>query len=496
MSSAAAIWQPRTRVPLPFSPDSIAVGVAAVAGLLWFTATTPEGMHWFVIPVTVSAVLIGDDALRWARGKEGAFDPAGVIGLLGIYLYFIAPLLHVRWNHWMRYVQAPPDWRDWLGAMAILNCVGLACYRIARAWVARKPAQFRTARVIDTRRFWIVLPLALLIAATVQYWVYARFGGLLGYVLAFQTHTGSFRGLGIVFLISESFPILAFLGFAVLAMKHPRLSSWWVLILVLIAFFALKIVFGGLRGSRSNTVWGLFWALGIIHLWIRPLPRRAILAGLPLFAAFMFSYGLYKVAGLQGLAALLDPPRAIELSNSSGRTLRSTLLGDLGRSDVQAYTLYRVQNTPAEDLGWGRTYIGGLAILIPRQLYPARPATKEKEATNILYGHGAFDAGHVTTRVYGLAGEALLNVGLIGVPIVFALWGLLVGLLRRAYYGLPRFDARVLMLPFWVNLLLIMLIGDSDNWVFFLFKEATVPLLILLFCSNSIRVRDPAQAGA
>lgn len=491
----STVLLPRPRAwRTPFTLDVVIAGAVALATALWFTSSTPAGLHWFVLPVTACVLLIGDDAVRWLRGAYGAFDPAGVLGLLGVYLFGIAPLLHVRWDFWMRYVQPPPDWRDWLGAMAILNCAGLVAYRAARAWIARAPFAFRRVRVIDPTRFWIVLPLVLVISAAAQYWVYQHFGGVLGYVRVYEDPGVSFRGLGIVFLVSESFPILALMGYAVLAARRPRLGSWWVVALVLLVYFGLMILFGGLRGSRSNTVWGMFWALGIIHLLVRPLPRRALLAGIPLLTAFMFSYGLYKAAGLRGLSALLEPARAVQIARTSGRTLHSTLLSDLARSDVQAYTLYRVQNTPLNELGWGRTYLGGLAIVVPRFVYPGRPATKTKEGTNITYGRGTYDAGRISTRVYGLAGEALLNVGAIGVPVVFLLWGLLVGLIRKAYYGLAQLDARRLLLPVWVNALVIMLIGDSDNLVFFCVKHATLPLLVLLICSRTMR-RSPAPAS-
>jgi hypothetical protein len=376
MSSTTLMLGQRSAQRQVMSTDTILAAIAAALTALWFSASTAEGLHWFILPITLCAALIGGDAVRWLRGKMGAFDPAGVLGLIGVHLFFLAPMLHVRWDFWMRYVQPPPDWRDWLGAMAILNCVGLVAYRTARAWAMKAPVQFRRMRLIDARRFWIVLPLALLIAAVAQYWVYDRFGGMLGYMLAYDEPGEAFRGMGIVFLVSESFPILAMIGFAVLSTRHRKLSSWWVLVLVLIAFFALKLVFGGLRGSRSNTIWGLFWALGIIHLWIRPLPRRALLAGIPLLATFMFGYGLYKAAGIDGLRALLDPPRALEIARRSGRTLHSTLLSDLGRSDVQAYVLYRTQTIAAQDLAWGRTYLGGAAILVPQSVFPNRPPTK------------------------------------------------------------------------------------------------------------------------
>jgi hypothetical protein len=157
---------------------------------------------------------------------------------------------------------------------------------------------------------------------------------------------------------------------------------------------------------------------------------------------------------------------------------------------VQAYVLYRLQSVPAEDLGWGRTYIGGAAILIPRWLMPNRPVTKVKEGTDLTYGRGSWAAGRHSTRLYGLAGEAMLNFGPLGVPLVFLLWGLLVGLIRRAYYGLHRHDARVLLLPLLINMLLVMLVADSDNVVFFAVKQGALPALMVMLCSRSVKARE------
>jgi hypothetical protein len=199
----------------------------------------------------------------------------------------------------------------------------------------------------------------------------------------------------------------------------------------------------------------------------------------------MFGYGLYKAAGLDGVSALFDPPRALALARRSGRTIHSTVLSDLSRADVQAYVLYRLQTGASENLAWGRTYVGGLAILIPRRVLPARPPTKSKEGTDILYGRGTYESGRSSKRVFGLAGEAMLNVGLAGVPVAFLFFGVFVGWLRRAYYGLRKGDVRLLLLPLLINLALIMLIGDSDNVVFFFVKEASLPFLLLFLCSRS-----------
>jgi uncharacterized membrane protein len=52
-------------------------------------------------------------------------------------------------------------------------------------------------------------------------------------------------------------------------------------------FFGLLILFGGLRGSRSNFVWSLFWAVAVVHFCIRSIPRRVVFPGIAALLGFM-----------------------------------------------------------------------------------------------------------------------------------------------------------------------------------------------------------------
>src|SRR5271163_3327239 len=40
--------------------------------------------HWFLIPVSLCGILIGIDAVEWLRGRVDLYDPAGIVGLLGV----------------------------------------------------------------------------------------------------------------------------------------------------------------------------------------------------------------------------------------------------------------------------------------------------------------------------------------------------------------------------------------------------------------------------
>lgn len=471
-------------------PSLVVATMVCAAVLFMFLATSMSFDHWFIIPVTLCGIVIGMDAVDWFRGRIDVLDPVGIIGLLGVHFFFLAPLLHVREDYWMRYVVAPPDWRPWLGWMATLNFLGLLVYRTTRRWSTKREGEARSGTIwqIDSRRFRLVVPFALLITGVLQVAVYARYGGVLAYL---QTATDledprAMQGMGFIFLIAESFPLIAMMAFAVYAKDRPRFRSWRWLAFVLIAYFALALLFGGLRGSRSNTIWALFTAVGVIHFWLRPLTKKMIFAGLAILLVFMYFYGFVKGAGSDGLRAIVSNEARAELVETTGRDWHTTLLGDLGRTDVQALLLYRLTDSQFDyRLAYGRTYVGGAAIVIPRQLYPSRPIDKAKEGTEALYGRGSYIPGVlVASRVYGLAGETMLNFGPLLIPVAFGVWGLIVGRIRSLAWSWRPGDARFLILPILINLSFVILISDSDNLVFFIVKRLAVPLIVLLLVTT------------
>ena len=145
-----------------------------------------------------------------------------------------------------------------------------------------------------------------------------------------------------------------------------------------------------------------------------------------------------------------DSGKRERLVGQTGRSIQALLLGDLARSDVQAYLLYRLYGGERNyKFAWGRTYLGAAASVVPSWIWPNRPETKVREGTEIQYG--IYPGAHtslVSTRQYGFAGEAMLNFGPAAVPIFFAAFGAFVGLLRRFLRSWTYPDARLLFLPF------------------------------------------------
>src|SRR5262249_50263964 len=148
----------------------------------------------------------------------------------------------------------------------------------------------------------------------------------------------------------------AMIGFAAFAQGRPRFQTWGVLSVVLAVFLMLALYFGGLRGNRSNTVWSLFMAVGIIHFCVRPVPKPLIGVGLVFLVAFMYVYGLFKGAGLNAAVALESQEAHDAVVARTRRSMESTVLDDLGRADVQAFLLYRLSQPDSDyEYSLGRT---------------------------------------------------------------------------------------------------------------------------------------------
>ena len=349
------------------------------AVLFAFIAVTPDMRHWFVAPVLICGVLIGTDAMGLFTGTRDIFDPIGMIGLLGLHFFFLAPLLHVYWGYWIDDVKGPADWRVWLGLMAVLNATGLLLYRWARTETRRRtrPTPVPQGRWgICRARFGVFLCVLLVVTSMLQLWIYSMYGGIAGYIDMASEGREAFRNMGPLFLVSESFPALALIGFVVYGAdsrgRDLSLSSW-----VSCCFFSCSDSSsadsegaearssGRCSGRRASCICGSERSRGAC-CW----PASA-----PSSCSCPF-YGLYKGSG-RGVIDILQGPSVItELEEKARRPIESTLLGDLARSDVQAHLLYRSVAPSDAEFAWGRTYLGAAALLVPRFVWPDRIAGK------------------------------------------------------------------------------------------------------------------------
>ena len=457
--------------------------LAVVASL---TALVEEGLrHWFILPVFLAGVVIGADAIAWFRGRRDAFELAGLLGLFGVHFFFVAPLLHVAWDDWPEHVIGPTDWRVWAGYMAIINVIGLVIYQVVRAHIATRLSQRPMRRRVPRPRLVPLLAIGLVVTAALQFLVYRRFGGLGGYVTAFsESDTQAFRGLGALFSISESFPILLAIASVIVLRGRHRVPSWATIAFVLVVLLVVQLLFGGLRGSRSNTVWALLWSAGMIHYGVRRMSRKVILSAVLVGFVFMYAYGFYKAVGSDVVRIYQQTGSTAYLEQSTGKSVRGVLLHDFARADVQALLLYRVAGESAFAPYGGKTYLGDLATVVPDALWSDKPPSKVIAGTEAQYGlrfeeGDARDSPQISTRIYGLAGEALLNFGPVGAPLAFAALGVFVGWAQAVAVRLTDGDPRQLFLPFLVVVAILLLGSDLDNVVVFAVRRGIIPLSLV-----------------
>jgi hypothetical protein len=458
-----------------------------------FLLSSPAFEHWFMIPVALCGILMGSDAVDWARGKVELYDVGGIVGVFGFHFFFLAPLMHVGWDYWMREFPAPPDWRDWLGYMAILNVAGLTLYQVTRRSFFRQAHTLSTFWHVRKAKLQTYLPICIAVSFVLQTYVYISTGGIVGYMRTIQEDRLAFKGMGWLFMISESAPMLVtfYLVLYFLEHKHTRLQ----LLAALVGLFIVQMYFGGLRGSRGETVRLLFWAVGCYHFIVHRVPRSVILTGCAVMIVFLYVYGFYKAMGADATQAFSSGQHEY-LSQKTGRSFEGLALGDFGRSDVQAMILYRLTTDPHDfTYAKGRTYLGSLMLPIPSFLLPVKPATKLKEGTEIRSGSGSYVPDVFTsTRVYGLAGEGMLNFGPMVVPVLYGLFGILVAWIGRNISSLHPGDARFFLVPLVVYLAFNVVLVDSDNLVFDFVKTGLLPTLLLWWCTSRFRVA-PAPAA-
>jgi hypothetical protein len=455
--------------------------ILTVTATLLFVAFSEPCRHWFVIPIMLCGFLIGIDFVDWLRGRMDLFDPVGILGFLGFHMFFLSPLLHVSLDYWMPYITPPSDWREWLGKMGTLNVGGLCVYAVvSRLWKAPRIPRLPKILIHNPG---LALTTALVVTAAIQTYVYIHFGGIDGYVDLFVMETdkgkSSFTGWGWIFILSESFPRLAFMAFALFLWRQQKRPSWGWVAGAFAVLFVLLILFGGLRGSRSNVVWSLFWAVAVTHFCIRSIPRKVVFPGVAALLAFMVIYSAYKHGGTKDFERVMKGEKS-----ERGSTLTQVALGDLSRSDVQAFLYYRMSRVGTDyELAGGRTYLAAFTLLIPQALWPDRPPTKVHEGSWILWGKDAVIYGDAS-NLYGLAGESMLNFGPGFVPLAFGIFALLVHVVRRFVYRLHPRDGRVFLLPIFISLCILGLVCDSDNVVFFLFQYGATVGIVLLFISR------------
>jgi hypothetical protein len=412
------------------------------------------------------------------------------MGLLTTFTLFIAPFLHVKWDVWMWEVTPPSDWREWVGRMALINVVALGAYQCSRRFFSHCFVIRRSSYIWqpDKRHFWVVGILLFGVTALLQLWVFHQHGGILAYIADYQNPDAHYKfdGMGPLYMVSESFPVVFALLFLVFMAKRPIKHSWFIWAVFLLLIFVLRLLCGGLRGSRLAIVLTLFWMTGAIHIMIRPIPKRLFAVGAVCTLAFMYLFLTYKDGG--DVDKLFSTEERLRLQQIHHRSFEGVLLGDLGRTDVHAYLLYKLMSDPEQfTYARGDTYRYAASLLIPRRVLPNRPIDKTIYGADLLYGPGSYVPDvYWSSRIYGLAGESMLNFSPLSIPLAFVFLGFIVAVVRSIIWSFQPGDLRLFLAPLAVYMCLWIYTADSDNVLFQLVAYGFVPSCFILASARRV----------
>lgn len=503
LSSTARGILPARPAPPVLTAAAICLGILAVA-----VVSSPECLHWFAIPVFACGVVCCTDALcLFSDNGRHLFRPIPLLGAFGVYFFFVAPLLHVVSDYWFTSApwapkDVPEDWRPWLGLMAMINLAGLGVYRALRGPFTRLfvRTQSRVFRALDPRTAYTYAVPFLAITLSLQIYIYFRMGGISAYIGSFSRNANGrasdFDGFGWLFCIAAGFPnIVAIVGTILFQRYRGRMGTLRLTVSMAV-MFALVLLFGGLAGSRGNIIYAIAYILGLVHLTIMPLPKKWVIGGALLGVGFMYVYGFYKVNPYlfsdpsEFLRTLVVSDSRGQLEHKSRRSMDALLLGDLGRSDVQAYLLYRMLHTSSSiEYAYGRTYIETAIDFIPYDISGYRLPSKLLYGTDAVYGPGTYSGARKSLQIYGLAGETMLNFGPFSAPMGFIVLAAVVGFAQALSLGLPTTDRRRYIVPLTSVGCIVVLACDLDNVIFFFLQHGLVPFLFIMLCSRSVARR-------
>src|SRR5262249_34349800 len=194
---------------------------------------------------------------------------------------------------------------------------------------------------LEPSRLMLILPFFLAVSLVMEILMYSGRGGILGMMEQYSSHF-VIPEFGVATMFSECFPILAMIAFVLVARRVRWLASLPALAAAMLCFFIVLMIFGGLKGSRSTTMFQLFWAAGMIHFFLRPLSRKLVFVGLLFIVSFTYIYAFYKIGGLRAIEALRSGESMASVQQSTRQTMHDILLGDMSRADLQAFIISRL----------------------------------------------------------------------------------------------------------------------------------------------------------
>lgn len=472
------------------------IRVIAIFIVLNILSTILLGSDYYkiIIPVNASSFLLIHIYYLSIKYGSTVFHPLPLVCLIFFLSFVFAPIISLGFDVYLLFAPRLIDWNKWLVITSWLYFVGIFFFYLGSKLSFRSEYNAQSINIdLNKKKLIVVSILFLIITLVSQAYVFYKFGGFISYLTRWSESRDEFAGMGVWYMLAEPFPVILLL-FIILLIDKSRLNkNIFNIVIIFSIFFALKLIFGGLRGSRSNTIWGIFWFAGIVHIYLFRLRKIHILAGVLFLATFMSVYTIYKTYGIDSFSG----DYTIEDTNRfENNPLIEIYLGDFSRGTINTYQISQIEDLSSYEYKYGQTYISSIIKVIPplKELYygHSKNSAGAEIVSNIKVSPTQDDIHN--SRVFGLYGEAILNFGIFIGLISFFIFGVIATTLDNLSRKYLSRNIYVLVIPFVSNIAFTLLLSDSDNLVFFAFKNGLIVLLYLYIvnktCNTKVRYTD------
>ncbi|MDQ4142130.1 MAG: oligosaccharide repeat unit polymerase, partial [Actinomycetota bacterium] len=329
--------------------------------------------------------------------------------------------------------------------------------------------------------YWVV---CVVLASLTLYYVVSSSGGLGAYLAGLANRRVFFeeRGWGILVpsLVAPAMASLLVLCVATEALAQRKMTA---------AFVALTGIVGAvflfLTGNRMNLVTFGVSAAVIFHKRIRRLRLGELVAGMVVIGLIVLSLPTYlRPAG--GDPELTVRPVRVVVEDIEERGPVS----DFGHLSAIAMIM---SGHPSLDRQYGRTYLAGATIILPRRIAPWKLPGAGQVVTIALMPDLWLHAG--TGIQVTAPGEAYLNFGWLGILMGGVAFGAGLRLVRR-FQARPD-PAGVLMFAILLPRVALFFRGEFANTLMFLLIElAFIGFGILIIERRLMTARLPSPAAA
>jgi hypothetical protein len=358
-------------------------------------------IEFYAFCAFISGILLLLDISFIAKRDKWIINPFFYVDIYLFFTVVIAPIFQFHFyttDSWFEYLtDIPSDWTPYANILSALYLVGIMIWLVVKDYLNKKRSNEKSLNHIwhipshRTKYIYILL----FISFVLQTYTYIFLGGITGYM---QTYSeGGFSGYGFLFVFSEIFPLLLILLYFIKAKESAYFHKWSVIYLFLAVLFFICLYFGGLRGSRSNTLWTLVHAILLIHLCIRKFPKTQLLVICALCFSFLYIGKIYKNTRGQ---IFTDKNYTITEGAESVKGV-NIIGGDFSRYSFQTYLIYKYKKSDYYTPKLGSTYLGDVLKYIP--FYEIKnPIDKTAALSEFLFGkdHRVQERNHLMSVVF------------------------------------------------------------------------------------------------